>query len=185
MNTIDTTKPTSRVQALPSSEPLSFSLDWSGTDTGSGIETYTIYVSENDGPFLPYLTDTQKTSTIFTASQTNSTYRFYSIARDAVGNEEPAKTIADATTTTAPAVAVSGRVTTPDGRGVRNATVMLTDSAGGARTVTTSSFGFYSFDGVATGSQYQIRVNSRLYRFAPKTVQVTDTLNNVDFVGLE
>ncbi len=82
-------------------------------------------------------------------------------------------------------VSVSGRVTTPDGRGLRSAGVSITDSNGVIRTATTSSFGFYSFDNVATGGQYVIRVNSRLYRFASRTLQVTDTLINIDFVGLE
>lgn len=40
------------------------------------------------------------------------------------------------------AVSVSGQVTTPDGHGLRNATVSITDSQGVRRTVTTSSFGF-------------------------------------------
>ena len=84
-----------------------------------------------------------------------------------------------------PTVSVSGRVTTPDGRGLRNATVSITDPVGAIRTATTSSFGFYSFEGVATGQSYTLRVSSRLYRFAQRTVQVTDTLTDVDFVGLE
>ncbi len=83
------------------------------------------------------------------------------------------------------AVSVSGQVTTPDGHGLRNATVSITDSQGVRRTVTTSSFGFYRFDDVATGDVYMIRIASRLYRFAPLTLQVTDTLINLDFVGLE
>src|SRR6266700_3451828 len=49
-------------------------------------------------------------------------------------------------TPTASAISVSGRVTTPDGRGLRNAVVKITDSLGFTRSVTTSSFGFYSFD---------------------------------------
>src|SRR5438445_11661629 len=42
-------------------------------------------------------------------------------------------------------VSVSGKVSTPDGRGLRNAIVTITDSLGVKRTVTTSSFGFYVF----------------------------------------
>ena len=80
---------------------------------------------------------------------------------------------------------VSGRVITPDGRGLRNARVTLTDQNGMARTVTTSSFGYYSFDGVAAGRTYTIGVASRQYRFAARTVQVTDNLTDVDFVGQE
>lgn len=82
-------------------------------------------------------------------------------------------------------VSVSGRVTTPDGRGLRNATVSLTDSHGVRRTTTTSSFGFYSFDNVLTGDTYTIAVLSRFYRFQQLTTQINDNLTNVDFVGLE
>ena len=80
---------------------------------------------------------------------------------------------------------IGGRVLTPDGRGLRNAIVSITDSLGVRRTVTTSSFGFYSFDDVATGQAYTIAVSSRLYRFATRAIQVDDNLANVDFVGLE
>ncbi len=82
-------------------------------------------------------------------------------------------------------VAISGRVTTPSGAGLRNSTVVLTDSMGVRRTATTSSFGFYQFENVAVGASYVISILSRSYRFAPRTVQVTDSLTNVDFVGLE
>ncbi len=82
-------------------------------------------------------------------------------------------------------VSVSGRVTTPDGRGLRNATVTLTDSLGVSRSVTTSSFGFYTFGNVPVDAAYVIGVSSRLYRFASRNLVVNDNLTNVDFVGLE
>ena len=185
LNTIDNTPPVSRVQALPSFEPLSFTLNLSGTDVESGISTYSIYISQDGGAFVPYLTNTTLTSIVVTTTQTNHTLRFYSIATDGAGNVEPAKTTAEATTMVVPAVSVSGRVTAPDGRGLRNATVSITDPVGATRTATTSSFGFYSFADVATGQQYTLRVSSRLYRFASRALQVTDTLTNIDFVGLE
>ncbi|MEJ7623001.1 MAG: carboxypeptidase regulatory-like domain-containing protein [Pyrinomonadaceae bacterium] len=79
---------------------------------------------------------------------------------------------------------VSGIVTTPDGRGLRNATVVITDAAGMSRSVTTSSFGFYSFADVPTGASYTIRVISRRYRFAAQQVTVNGNID-VNFVGLE
>jgi hypothetical protein len=45
-----------------------------------------------------------------------------------------------------PALEISGRVLTPDGRGLRNVVVTLTGSNGVERTVTISSFGYYHFD---------------------------------------
>ncbi len=82
-------------------------------------------------------------------------------------------------------VVVGGRVLTADGRGLRNATVSITDSAAVRRTATTSSFGFYTFDNVRTGESYTIAVSSRFFRFAPRVVQVDGNLSNLDFMGLE
>ena len=82
-------------------------------------------------------------------------------------------------------VSVSGRITSPSGTGLRNVTVVITDSLGAQQFATTSSFGFYSFDNVRPGDTYRISVNSRLYRFAVQTLAITDNLTNVDFVGLE
>lgn len=82
-------------------------------------------------------------------------------------------------------VSVSGRVMTPDGNGLRNAAVTLTDTQGVVRTTTTGSFGFYSFDNVQTGSSYTLAVSSRRYRYASRTLQVDNSLSNIDFIGLE
>ena len=85
----------------------------------------------------------------------------------------------------ASSVQVSGRITTPDGRSLRNAIVRITDQNNIIRTVTTNSFGFYTFDNVPTGQNYTISVFSKRYRFSPRVVQVNDTLANIDFVGIE
>ena len=85
----------------------------------------------------------------------------------------------------AAAVSVSGQVMGPDGRGLRNATVSITDSLGVIRLATTSSFGFYAFDAIPPGDTYVIRVSSRLYRFQPVRLPITDTVADLNFVGLE
>ena len=87
--------------------------------------------------------------------------------------------------TTAPVATISGRVFTPTGLGLRNAVVSLTDSQGIRRTATTSSFGVYSFDNVAIDGTYIIGVSSKRFRFATRTLDVTGSMANVDFVGLE
>lgn len=80
---------------------------------------------------------------------------------------------------------VGGRVTTPNGQGLRNSTVTLIDAAGGRRTATTSSFGVYAFSNVPTGASYTITVASKRYRFSPVTRTISSDLTNLDFVGLE
>ncbi|MEJ7624907.1 MAG: PQQ-dependent sugar dehydrogenase [Pyrinomonadaceae bacterium] len=82
-------------------------------------------------------------------------------------------------------ITVAGVVTTPDGRGLVNASVYIRDTAGQVRRVTTSSFGFYSFDNVSVGQTYTVGVMSRRYRFAARSVTVSDSLGDVNFVGLE
>jgi hypothetical protein len=98
LNTVDNDKPVSNVLSLPSTQTsYGFSIQWSGTDKGSGIKDYTIYVSDNAGPFTPILS--QDTATQATYAGTGGhTYSFYSIARDLSGNVEDAKTVAEATT---------------------------------------------------------------------------------------
>ncbi len=94
----DTTKPVSHVSALPPTEPVaSFSVQWSGTDTGSGIHDFTIYVSDSPGPFTVWLTNTTATQATY-SGHVGHTYGFYSIARDWAGNQEDPKIAAEATT---------------------------------------------------------------------------------------
>ena len=86
---------------------------------------------------------------------------------------------------TANLVSISGRVLTSDGRGLRNATVSITNSNGVNRIATTSSFGFFSFDNVSAGGAYTFRIFSRFFRFQPRTVQIDGNLTLADFLGLE
>ncbi len=97
-NTVDSTPPVSAVASLPPEEnSLSFTVSWSGSDVGSGISNYTIYTSDNGGAFLPLLSNTTATSATFTGVS-GHTYGFYSIAADAAGNIEAAKTEPDTST---------------------------------------------------------------------------------------
>ena len=89
----------------------------------------------------------------------------------------------DATAT--PTFSISGRVLTPDGLGLRNAVVTLTDAGGVSRNATTSSFGIYAFESIVSGQNYTITVSSKRYRFAPQTVTLTGDLTAVNFIGLE
>ena len=82
-------------------------------------------------------------------------------------------------------VTVSGRVFTPDGRGLPNATVLMTDPQNVTRRVTTSSFGFYSFDTVQTLQTYTMRVKSKQYLFQSQQVPVSLQTGSIDFTGME
>jgi|GEM_PF-1141395 len=102
VNTIDSGAPTSAVVSLPAIETnATFTVAWSGSDenNGSGIASYTIYVSTNGADYAIWLSGTTNDSASFTGV-TKSTYSFYSVARDNVGNvESKTNNIADTTTT--------------------------------------------------------------------------------------
>jgi len=80
-------------------------------------------------------------------------------------------------------VSISGRVMTPDGRGLRNAYVVLTDSDGISRRVRSSSLGSYRFDNVQVGKTYVMSVSSKQYQFTTRLVTVSDELTDVDFIA--
>lgn len=97
-NVFDLIKPVSKVQALPAEvHDTSFTVKWSGTDNASGIRSYDIYYAFNNGTFQLWLSDVTLTEAVFTG-QKDSTYRFYSIAKDFAGNIEGPKTTAETST---------------------------------------------------------------------------------------
>ncbi len=84
---------------------------------------------------------------------------------------------------TAAQISISGRVVTPDDRGLRNALVTLTDSRGNLRTVSTGSFGVFSFTDVAAGETYVISVKSKRYVFQPQTISANEDAAELSFIG--
>ena len=102
LNTIDTAPPSSQVSSLAANSPAPFSVSWVGVDdaggtAGSGIASYDIYVSDDNGPYTLWLDDVTESSADFNGV-TGHTYRFYSVAVDRVGHVEAAPATADATT---------------------------------------------------------------------------------------
>jgi hypothetical protein len=98
INTIDISAPSSTVLPLLAIQTsIDFTVSWQGSDVGSGIGDFSIYVSDNGGPFTVWLSNTTLKTGQFHGFSGHS-YSFYSIARDIVGNEEGQKTIADANT---------------------------------------------------------------------------------------
>jgi Tol biopolymer transport system component len=80
---------------------------------------------------------------------------------------------------------ISGRVTAPDGRGVRNAPVTLIGPDGISCSVMTSSLGYYSINNIEPGRSYIVNVSSKKYRFNSRQIQINADLAGFDFVGLE
>ena len=88
-------------------------------------------------------------------------------------------------TTSAPTVSVSGRVFGADGRGLKSASVRMTDSLGNVRATNSNSFGSYQFTDVSSQQAYTVSVASKRFRFTSQTVTVNAAVQNLDFNGVE
>jgi hypothetical protein len=103
-NTIDATPPVSAMAVLPATTSLTnLVVSWSGTDAGSGIASYEIFVSVNGGSWTPWQVGATNTSAAFPAAYGN-TYAFYSVAVDAAGNVEAAPVVPGTTTAVQPVI---------------------------------------------------------------------------------
>lgn len=81
---------------------------------------------------------------------------------------------------------ISGRVTTANGNGIRNAEIVLSgNSIDGTRVARTGSFGSFTFDGLATGETYVVTVNSQRYTFSvpSRVVSLVDNVADADFIA--
>jgi hypothetical protein len=117
-NTLDNAKPTSHVLPLPATQhSAAFNVRWVGTDEGAGVRDFTVYVSDNGGPFTPWLTQTKSTEAVF-AGATDHRYSFFSVARDLTGNVEDGKADPEATSQVIPnrsPVVIAKNVNVPAG----------------------------------------------------------------------
>jgi hypothetical protein len=108
----------------------------------------------------------------------------YNVIAGATPTPTPPPTPLPSPTPTPSSHTASGRVTSPTGQGLRSIAVVLTDSQGVQTRASTSSFGLYSFTGLATGN-YTITATSKRYRFAPRVVLINQNNSTLDFNGLE
>ncbi|MEQ1921051.1 MAG: choice-of-anchor V domain-containing protein [Pyrinomonadaceae bacterium] len=102
---------------------------------------------------------------------------------DESGDHTYVRSVVVPAVTTAAVVAISGRAMTPEGRGLRNALVVIAGENGTIQTAITTAYGYYRFAEVPSGSTYVINVRSRRYRFDAQIVQAFDDLTSIDFVG--
>jgi hypothetical protein len=77
-------------------------------------------------------------------------------------------------------VSVSGRVTSSTGIGLSRVHVFIRSTDGTTRTILTNSFGYFVFDGVATGQSYTVGATSLRYTFpAPVVIPVNDNVSGI------
>jgi len=87
--------------------------------------------------------------------------------------------------TTAATVTVSGRVTTAQGRGIRNVVITMFDSSGNTRTAISTTFGYYRFEEVAAGETYIFTARGKRFSFEQTTQvhMILEDTNNIDFLA--
>jgi HYR domain/PKD domain len=168
-NTIDNSKPTSSVLPLTASQCESnINVQWAGTDEGSGIASYTIYVSDNGGPFIIWQQNTAATSATYTG-QFGHTYAFYTVAQDKTGNSENAPPNADAAVSLSqPAppnfTSVPAAITVYTNSGATACATFLSDSAlGTAFAESTCSTVGISRSGVPSGNIFPVGTTTITY----------------------
>ncbi len=86
---------------------------------------------------------------------------------------------------TAASVMVSGKVTTDQGRGIRNVLITMTDSNGREQTAQTTAFGYYKFETVAAGETVTITAKARRFRFVQSSIVRTtnESVTDADFTS--
>jgi hypothetical protein len=158
-NTIDALPPTSKVvdNFLTYSDTTSIFINFQGNDDikGTGIKSYRLFYSKNNGPYTFH--QEYDADSLVTFNTTSGYYKFFSIAVDYVGNEEPMKTMPDADINIINNLrySIEGLVsyknfnTTP----LRNSLVYLKEMSGAnLDTLITDSTGAYQFHDIRTGS---------------------------------
>ncbi len=96
---VESIPPVSKVLELQSyMTDEAFTVEWNGTDDGSGIAGYSISYSVDGVNWKPWISKTTANSAIFTG-KTNNTYYFRSKAVDRAGNLEPEHSEPDTKTT--------------------------------------------------------------------------------------
>jgi glutamate synthase domain-containing protein 3 len=89
-------------------------------------------------------------------------------------------------TPTAAGVSVSGRVLSPEGRGITNAVITVSgNSLAQPISILTGRNGRYTLQGLTAGETYVVTVASRRFQFdmPSRVVTLNDNLADLDFVG--
>jgi hypothetical protein len=87
-NTIDATAPESAVNPVPAEIASEYTFAITGSDVGSGLEAYDLFISENNGNFTALATRIPIDSGYTFYGKEGFQYRLYSIGIDRVGNRE-------------------------------------------------------------------------------------------------
>jgi hypothetical protein len=86
---------------------------------------------------------------------------------------------------TAASVSITGRILTANGRGIRNARLILTAPSGENRIVLSGTFGYFHFSEIPAGETYILSVSSKRFTFSNPTqvISVTENIEDANFVA--
>jgi subtilase family serine protease len=186
INTLDADAPTSAVAALPQTSQSTFTLSWSGSDPtdGSGLQSFDVWVAQDDGPYQPFVSNTTETSAQFTG-QPGSSYRFYSIARDNAGNVEAAPTTPDAETVIAGGaltLSIPPNVNSQTGADATTCDALVSDAALGSATASDPN-ATITRAGIPAGNRFPVGTTIVTYtaqNSAGNTASGTQTVTIID-----
>lgn len=165
-NTIDKQKPSSQVLPMPAIiNDTTFYITWSGTDPHSGIHDYDVFVTINDTLTYQLLNDT-KFDSMGVKGSYGSTYKFWTIARDNVGNIEDAPAQPDVIVTLEAPLPVSANsmnelnVSIVPNPASNSVTVYKTDASPGLVSVTITGInGAVEMESAFAPNQKQLHIN--------------------------
>lgn len=80
---------------------------------------------------------------------------------------------------------VDGRVTTPEGNGIRNVMMTLTLEDGSVRTAVTGAFGYYRFEDIPGGQTVVLEISAKRYTFnnPVRLIQMSDDIAGLDWTS--
>lgn len=84
---------------------------------------------------------------------------------------------------TAAGVTVSGQVFASNGEALSRATVVLTESSGASRTITTNSFGRFEFSEISAGQIVTVSIISKRYSFATQVFETNENVTDIVFTA--
>ena len=178
---IDATPPRSTARS-PRYALGAFPVSWAGTDAGSGIANYDVWLREGAaGAWNKWQSATTALNANYTAGTVGNTYYFRSAARDQAGNVETELPPDGDTLTTHAALAVTGQVFNNRYQPIFNATVNAQPAM--LNTAKTDRQGDYALYATTPGA-YNLTASRAGYGVLPayRSLQVNGNLSGIDFM---
>jgi len=168
--------------------PVTFTATVSPVAPGSGTGTGTVTFYRDGSPICSNVAlngsgQATCSTTFGTVLNYNITAQYSGDSNFTTSNNNSSPMVQQVVGPTAAHVRISGRVLTAEGRGVANASVVMTSLTGQTRVARSNSFGNFSFDDVAVGETYACAVNHKIYRFSPQLVSVIDEVADLTFIA--